>query len=128
MDIERVGEAEMDEMGSFVGRQTNPRGLWHAIDHQTGVGLAYVFGRRKVEVFLKLKERLDPFGLTHDSTDKWGAYTRHLDPEQHTIRKRGTQKIECPHLTLCARIQRLVRQTICCSKSTQMYDIVIGYL
>ena len=77
-------------------------------------------------MFLKLKERLDPFGLTHDSTDKWGAYTRHLDPEQHTIRKRGTQKIERKHLTLRARIKRLVRKTICFSKSTQMHDIVIG--
>ena len=85
VDIERAGEAEMDEMWSFVGRKTNPRWLWHAIDHQTGTVLAYVFGRRKDEVFLKLKALLDPFGLTYYYTDKWGAYTRHLDPEQHTV-------------------------------------------
>jgi insertion element IS1 protein InsB len=30
------------------------------------------------------------------------------------------------HLTRRARIKRLVRQTICDSKSTQMHDIVIG--
>ena len=126
VDIERVGEAEMDEMWSFVGRKDNQRWLWHAIDHQTGTVLAYVFGRRKDEVFLKLKALLDPFGLTHYYTDKWGAYTRHLDPEQHTVSKRGTQKIERTHLTLRARIKRLVRQTICFSKSTQMHDIVIG--
>ena len=65
VDIERAGEAEMDEMWSFVGPKTNPRWLWHAIDHQTGTVLAYVFGRRKDEVFLKLKALLDPFGLTH---------------------------------------------------------------
>jgi insertion element IS1 protein InsB len=44
VDIERAGEAEMDEMWSFVGRKSNPRWLWHAIDHQTGKVLAYVFG------------------------------------------------------------------------------------
>ena len=55
-----------------------------------------------------------------------GAYTRHLDPEQHTVSKRSTQKIERQHLTLRARIKRLVRKTICFSKSTQMHDIVIG--
>jgi IS1 family transposase/transposase-like protein len=126
VDIERAGEAEMDEMWSFVGRKDNPRWLWHAIDHQTGKVLAYVFGRRKDEVFLKLKTLLDPFGLTHYYTDKWGAYTRHLDPEQHTVSKRGTQKIERKHLTLRTRIKRLVRKTICFSKSTQMHDIVIG--
>jgi len=126
LDIERAGEAEMDEMWSFVGRKSNPRWLWHAIDHRTGAVLAYVFGRRQDEVFLKLKALLDPFGLTHYYTDKWGAYTRHLDAEQHTVSKRGTQKIERKHLTLRARIKRLVRKTICFSKSTQMHDIVIG--
>ena len=126
VDIERAGEAEMDEMWSYVARKTNPRWLCHAIDHRTGTVLAYVFGRRKDEVFLKLKGLLDPFGLTHYYTDKWGAYTRHLDPAQHTISKRGTQKIERKHLTLRARIKRLVRKTICFSKSTQMHDIVIG--
>jgi insertion element IS1 protein InsB len=126
VDIERAGEAEMDEMWSYVRRKSNPRWLWHAIDHPTGEVLAYVFGRRKDEVFLKLKALLDPFGLTHYYTDKWGAYTRHLDPEQHTVSKRGTQKIERKHLTLRARIKRLVRNTICFSKSTQMHDIVIG--
>ena len=126
VDIERAGEAEMDEMWSFVRRKNNPRWLWHAIDHQTGKVLAYVFGRRKDELFLKLKALLKPFGLTHYYTDKWGAYTRHLDPEQHTVSKRGTQKIERKHLTLRTRIKRLVRKTICFSKSTQMHDIVIG--
>jgi insertion element IS1 protein InsB len=104
VDIERAGEAEMDEMWSFVRRKSNPRWLWHAIDHSTGAVLAYVFGRRKDKVFLKLKELLDPFGLTHYYTDKWGAYTRHLDPEQHTTSKRYTQKIERKYLTLRTRI------------------------
>ena len=49
--IERAGEAEMDEMWSFVGRKKDQRWLWHAIDHATGAVLAYVFGRRKDAVF-----------------------------------------------------------------------------
>ena len=65
VDIERAGEAEMDEMWSFVGNKGNPRWLWHAIDHHTGAVLAYVFGRRQDAVFLKLKALLEPFGLTH---------------------------------------------------------------
>ncbi len=31
VDIERAGEAEMDEMWSFVAKKGNPRWLWHAI-------------------------------------------------------------------------------------------------
>src|SRR5262249_51472848 len=94
--IERAGEAEteMDEMWSFVGNKGNPRWLWHAIDHYTGKVLAYVFGRRKDDVFLRLKALLEPFGLTRYYTDYWGAYTRHLDPDEHCPGKRNTQKIQ----------------------------------
>ncbi len=47
-------------------------------------------------------------------------------PEVHSPGKRNTQKIERKHLTLRTRIKRLVRKTICFSKTTQMHDIVIG--
>jgi insertion element IS1 protein InsB len=35
------------------------------------------------QVFLQLKALLDPFGITRYHTDYWGAYTRHLDPDEH---------------------------------------------
>jgi insertion element IS1 protein InsB len=41
-------------MWSDVGKKAHPRWLWHTIDHYTGKVLAYVFGRRKDEVFLRL--------------------------------------------------------------------------
>jgi len=124
--IESAGEAEIDEMWSFVGKKQDQRWLWHAIDHHTGQVLAYVFGRRKDEVFLQLKALLGPFGLTRFHTDHWGAYTRHLDAEVHSPGKRNTQKIERKHLTLRTRIKRLARKTSCFSKTTQMHDIVIS--
>src|SRR6266478_2838280 len=126
VDIEQAGEAEIDEMWSFVGNKGHPRWLWHAIDHHTGKVLASVFGRRQDTVFLKLKALLEPFGITRYYTDYWGAYTRHLDAADHSPGKRNTQKIERKHLTLRTRIKRLVRKTICFSKTTQMHDIVIG--
>ena len=52
--------------------------------HRTGQVLAYVFGRRKDEVFLQLKALLEPFGLARYYTDHWGTYTRHLDPDMHS--------------------------------------------
>jgi IS1 family transposase/transposase-like protein len=105
--IERAGEeAEMDEMWSFVGNKGNPRWLWHAIDHHTGVVFAYVFGRRKDAVFLQLKTLLEPFGLTRFYTAHWGPYPRHLDAEVHSPGKRNTQKIERKPLTLRTRIKR----------------------
>ena len=116
----------MDAMWSFVGKKKAPRWRWHAIDHTTGAVLAYVFGRRKDEVFLQWKALLEPVGLTRFYTDHWGAYTRHLEPDVPSPGKRNTQNIERKHLTLRTRIKRLVRKTICFSKSTPMHDIVIG--
>jgi insertion element IS1 protein InsB len=34
--LQRVEAAEVDEMWSFVGKKTEPRWLWHALDHRTG--------------------------------------------------------------------------------------------
>ena len=124
--IRLAEEAEVDEMWSFVKRKQEPRWLWHAIDHRSGKVLAYVFGRRKDEVFLKLKALLEPFGIRRYYTDYWGAYTRHIEADKHQPGKRNTQKIERKHTTLRARIKRLVRKTICFSRSILMHDLVIG--
>jgi insertion element IS1 protein InsB len=124
--IRRVDEAEVDEMWSFVGKKKDQRWLWHAIDHRSGKVLAYVCGRRNDEVFAQLNALLTPLGITRDHTDHWGAYARQLDPKVHNPGKRNTQQIERTHLTLRTRIKRLVRKTICFSKSIEMHDIVIG--
>ena len=112
MILHKVEEAELDEMWSFVGNKKQPRWLWLGLDHRTSQGLAYAFGRRKDEVFLELKARLEPFGIQRYFTDGWRAYQRHLDPAQHEIGKRHTQPLERKHLTLRTRLKRLVRKTI----------------
>jgi insertion element IS1 protein InsB len=126
VQLARVEAAEADEMWSFVGKKQAPRWLWHALDHHTGKVLAYVFGRREDRALLKLKALLVPFGIRRFYTDGWGAYKRHMAPEQHEVGKRYTQQLERKHLTLRTRLKRLVRKTICFSKSTRMHDLVIG--
>lgn len=67
--LRQVEKAEMDEMRRVVGSKSQQRWLWHAIDHYTGQTLAYVFGPRADETFLKLQELLAPFGIMHFYTD-----------------------------------------------------------
>jgi len=122
----KVASVEIDEMWSFVRNKGHQRWLWHAIDHETGDVLAYVFGDRKDVVFKQLRRLLEPFGIQHYYTDDWGAYERQLPEQQHTISKSNTQKIERKHLTLRTRIKRLARRTICFSKLEKLHDIVIG--
>ena len=118
--------SELDEMWSYVQSKAHPRWLWHAIDHHTGKVLAYGFGRRQDDVFLKLQTLLEPFGITRSFTDGWGAYERHLEAAQHTVGKANTQKIESKHINLRTRIKRLVRRTICFSKTERMHDLVVS--
>ncbi|MBW4444922.1 MAG: hypothetical protein KME10_27780 [Plectolyngbya sp. WJT66-NPBG17] len=59
-----LSEGELDEMWSFVQKKENQRWLWHAIDHSTGKVLAYVLGDHSDNVFVKLKQLLEPFGIS----------------------------------------------------------------
>jgi insertion element IS1 protein InsB len=56
------------------------------------------------------------------------VYHRDLGPEQHTVGKTQTQKIERKHLTFRTRLKRFMRKTICFSQSMLLHDIVIGSL
>ncbi|MFK0569777.1 IS1 family transposase, partial [Endozoicomonas sp.] len=110
------------------GNKSHQRWLWLAIDHVTGVVLAYVFGKRKDAVFRQLKALLEPFGISLFYSDDWGAYERNIAPEKHEIGKRNTQKIERKNLNFRTWIKRLAKKSICFPKLEKMHDIVIGLL
>jgi hypothetical protein len=55
-----------------------------------------------------------------------GAYERHLNAEQHQVGKENTHRIASKHINLRTRIKRLVRRTLCFSKTEHMHDLVIG--
>ena len=99
-------KAEVDEMNSYVAKKKHERWLWHAIDHETGIILAYVLGQRQDQMFLKLKRMLKPFGITKYYTDKLKTYDRHLAKDERQVSKYKMQKIERKHLTLRTRIKR----------------------
>lgn len=124
--VKYIEAAELDQMWSFVGSKQQQRWLWHAIDHQTGLVLAYVLAEHKDAAFVQLQAMLEPFSIQQFYTDNWGAYERYLAAPAHTVGKANTQKIERKHLTFRTRIKRLALHTICFSKSVQMHDIVLG--
>ena len=125
--IQRVEEAEVDEMWSYVGKKREPRWLWHAIDHRSGHVLAYVFGRRKDT---GVSQAQSSTGTVWHHTllyaGSWDAYTRHRDADEHQPGKRNTEQIEWKPLTWRARVTRLVHKTTCFAKSIPMHDMVLG--
>ena len=126
LDDRRGLTSELDARWSFVQSKAHPRWLWHAIDPPTGTVLGYGCGRRQDDVFLRLQQRLEPFGITKVYTDGWGAYERHLAAEQHQVGKENTQRIESKPIKLRTRMKRLVCRTLCFSKTERLHDLVSG--
>jgi insertion element IS1 protein InsB len=120
----------MDEMWGRVYCKKTPCWLWHAINHETGEIIAYVFGTREHEVLQKLLALLSELNveITAVFSDDNFAY-RDIIPWNilHTG-KRNTQKIERKHLTFRTRLKRLARKTICYSKSLEMHTTLFGLL
>ena len=116
----------MDEMWSFYHDKAHQLWLWWAIDHKTNTPLAYTFGTREHKYLDELLELLKPFHIGTVYADANFAYESKI-PKGHLVTgKRNTQKIERDHLTLRTRIKRLVRKTICFSKSKVVHMAVIG--
>ena len=126
VDIAHAGEAEMDEMWSLSGIKTTHAGA--ACDrapHGQGLGLC-LWAASGYGIFAAENPARTSLG-SHNIIPIIGVPTRVTSvSEEHTPGKRNTQKIERKHLTLRTRMKRLVRQTICFSKSIQMHDLVIG--
>jgi insertion element IS1 protein InsB len=85
-------KVEVDEMQSFVEKKSNQRWLWREINHYTGEVLAYVLGLRADEMFLQLKKRLEPFGISKFYTDGLKSYERYIAPEKRQVSKYKMQK------------------------------------
>jgi insertion element IS1 protein InsB len=126
LEVGRGLSSERDERWSLVQAQAHPRGLWPAMAPHTGKGLAYVFGRRKASVFLRLQALLEPFGIPKASTAGGGASERPIDAEPHPVGQENTQQIESKPSKLRTRIKRVGRRTLGCSKTEQMHALVIG--
>ncbi len=117
---------EMDEMWSFYHDKSHEVWLWWAIDHKTGVPIAFVFGTRKHKYLDELLELLKPFSIGTVYADNHSAYSDRIPEENLVTGKKNTQKIERRHLTLRTRIKRLCRKSICFSKSLRIHKAVVG--
>lgn len=121
-----VDGAEMDEMWSFVHDKSQQYWLWWAIDHRTGVPLAYCFGTREHRYLDELRTLLAPFHIKTVYADNNYAYKTHIHESNVVTGKQNTQRIERKHLSLRTWCSRLVRKGLRFSKSHRMHKIVVG--
>ena len=108
----------MDKMWSFVSDKAHQCWLWWAIDHNTGVPLAYCFGTREHKHLDELRSLLAPFRIGIVYCDDNSAYKMRITESIVNVGKRNTQCIERKHLSLRTWCSRLVRKGIRFSKIT----------
>ena len=116
----------MDEFWSYVGKKSNQRWTWYALDKSSGIIVAWHNGTRADEDFLHLLNYLESMPIDLYYTDAWGAYSRNLSEQKHIIGKAHTWKIERKNLNFRTHIKRLTRKTIWFSKSQIVHDTGIG--
>ena len=116
----------MDEMWSLVHDKSQQYWLWQAVDHSTGISLAYCFGTREDKHLDQLRILLAPFHVTTIYSDDNYAYKKHLTESIVVTGKRNTRHIERNHLSLRTWHGRLVRKGIRFSKLHLMHRIVIS--
>ena len=115
-------------MWSFVHDKSQQYWLWWAVDHRTGVPLAYCFGTREHKHLDELRTLLAPFHIDKIYADDNYAYKKHITESTVVTGKRNTQRIERNHLSLRTWCSRLVRKGIRFSKLHLMHRIVIGLI
>ena len=120
----------MDEMWSRVYCKKTPCWLWHAINHENGEIVAFVFGTRESEMLWELLGLLSSLNIEIVRVYSDDNFAYHDAIPKNILRtgKRNTQKIERKHLTFRTRLKRLARKTICYSKSLEMHKILFGLL
>src|SRR5262249_22668269 len=126
LEVRRGRSSELDDMWGFCASESASALALarHGSPHRAGAGVGVRTTQRRR--LLQAPTALEPFGITQFYTDGWGAYERHIDAKKHHVGKENTQKIESKHINLRTRMKRLVRRTLCFSKTEQMHDLVIG--
>ena len=113
---------------AYVGDKSHQCWLWWAIDHTTGVVLAYCFGTREHKYLNELRSLLAPFKLNIVYCDDNFAYKARLSDCVVKPGKRNTQCIERKYLFLRTWCSRLVRWGLCFLKSDVMHKAVVGLI
>ena len=117
---------EADEFWSYVGKKSEQRWTWYAIDHEQGIVLAHHNGKRTDAACQALLAKLARFPIQRYYTDTWQSYAKFIPPKKHQIGKDETWRIERKNLNFRTHVSRLHRKTIGFSKDSEIHDKVIG--
>ncbi len=121
----RGDKLEIDELGSFVQKKTNPHWIWLVVCRRTRQVIAAAMGRRDEQTCRRLWDRIpQAYRRKYVYTDFYTTYFCVVPEKQHRPSEKGTgqtNKVERFNLTLRQRLGRFVRKTLSFSKSSRMH-------
>lgn len=123
---------EADELWGFVGSKANQQWLWLAIERETRQVIAFHIGGRTSQDALLLWEQIPSVYKDHGKfyTDFCSSYEAAIPQVQHRPHGKDagfTNHIERLNLSIRNRCSRLVRKSICFSKSVKNHIGAIRY-
>jgi IS1 family transposase len=117
---------ELDEMWHYLKKKGRKRWIWQALDRDTGHLLDWECGRRDKKTLQKRTDRLAPWDITIDYTDKWATDTSNIPPDKRVQSKTTTHDIERHHCRQRHWFGRFKRTSIIVSKSQEMVDLTMA--
>jgi IS1 family transposase len=120
-EINEIGQSyEIDELRTYCGNKRNELWLIYAINRCSKRIINFVVGRRTKEniaIIVSTLLNLQPKAIY---SDRLNIYQTLINKGIHKIYLRCTNYIERKNLTLRTHLKRLVRKTICFTKSEKM--------
>lgn len=113
---------EIGELKTFISKKANECWVTYAINRETGNVVDFVVGRRTKRNLGKVVASVLQLTPLIVATDGLNSYRSLIPKRIHTSRKSETTRIERKNLTLRTHLKRLVRKSICFSKSLRMLE------
>lgn len=119
---------QVDELWSFVQKKVQKRWIWVAYDPVHRLVIAYHIGARGIQAAKKFWNKIPTcLQSCYFETDHWDADKSIIPAKQHKIGKDLTFYIEGFNATIRARVSRLVRKSLSCSKLDKWHVLAIGW-
>lgn len=118
-------EYEVDELCTYVGNKRNLVWVMYAINKATREVMDLVIGKRTSENVSKIIGTLLDLKPKKIHTDRLNIYPGLVPAAIHRVKKYKTNHIERKNLDLRNCLKRLMRKTICYSKSERMLEACV---
>jgi IS1 family transposase/transposase-like protein len=112
---------EMDELRTYCGNKNRECWIMYAINKTTGKIIDFIVGRRTKSNIIQVVNSILLLNPKSIYTDGLNIYPAIIPKPVHKVFRYCTNKIERHNLTLRTHLKRLVRKTLCFTKS----DVVL---